>query len=444
MIDRDDRVLVIGGGVAGLVTALDLARAGLRPIVLEAGESCGGVLSSHRVAGLTLDAGAESFATGRPAVGELVARLGLTDRVAEPNPVGAWVRFVGGAAPLPATSLLGIPGHPTAPDVRRVIGLAGVLRSRADALLPARIGAGDGTSLGGLVRTRMGRRVLERLVEPVAGGVYATDPAELEVASISPGLPQALIDTGSLAGAARRLRGGGQRSGSAVATLSGGLHTLVTSLVEAVVAAGGQIRTGQSVDSLVRDGSGWRVDAGGESLSASRVVLALPAPGTGHLLETAIPEGSTDVMEAPITRVAIVTLVIDDRPWAKVDAQQIAGVGQCRRPQLVAGGDVRTVAPTVGQPQDVASGSGELGQPRPFRGGVGQRLGPHLIHPGRDQHTGAAGSGIQPVVVDDQRDDRDPGDGCIQKVRGRLRDRRRQQVPRRRGRQGEHHPGRRQ
>jgi len=139
MIDRDDRVLVIGGGVAGLVTALDLAGAGLRPIVLEAGESCGGVLSSHRVAGLTLDAGAESFATGRPAVGELVARLGLTDRIAEPNPVGAWVRFVGGVAPLPATSLLGIPGDPTAPDVRRVIGLAGVLRSRADALLPARI-----------------------------------------------------------------------------------------------------------------------------------------------------------------------------------------------------------------------------------------------------------------------------------------------------------------
>lgn len=312
MIDRDDRVLVIGGGVAGLVTALDLAGAGLRPIVLEAGESCGGVLSSHRVAGLTLDAGAESFATGRPAVGELVARLGLTDRIAEPNPVGAWVRFVGGVAPLPATSLLGIPGHPTAPDVRRVIGLTGVLRSRADAFLPARIGAGDGTSLGSLVRTRMGRRVLERLVEPVAGGVYATDPADLEVASISPGLPQALIDTGSLAGAARRLRGGGQRSGSAVATLSGGLHTLVTSLVEAAVAAGGQIRTGQSVDSLVRDGSGWRFDAGGESLAASRVVLAMPAPATRHLLATAIPDASTDLLDAPITRVAIVTLVIDD------------------------------------------------------------------------------------------------------------------------------------
>ena len=313
MSDRDDaRVLVIGGGVAGLVVALDLAGAGLRPIVLEAGENCGGVLSSHRVAGLTLDAGAESFATGRPAVGELLTRLGLTDRITEPNPVGAWVRFVGGAAPLPATSLLGIPGHPTAPDVRRVIGLPGVLRCRADALLPARIGARDGTSLGSLVRTRMGSRVLERLVEPVAGGVYATDPAELEVASISPGLPQALLDTGSLAGAARRLRGGGQRAGSAVATVSGGLHTMVASLVEAVESAGGEIRTGQSVDRLVRDGADWRVDGRDGSLTASRAVLALPAPAARDLLATAVPDASTGVLQAPITRVAIVTLVIDD------------------------------------------------------------------------------------------------------------------------------------
>ena len=114
----------------------DRARPGtgraLRPIVLEASSTVGGVLSAHRVGELTLDAGAESFATGRPAVTELIAELGLAERVSLPNPLGAWVRHRAGSAPLPATGFLGIPGRPWAADVRRVIGLPGVLRCAAD------------------------------------------------------------------------------------------------------------------------------------------------------------------------------------------------------------------------------------------------------------------------------------------------------------------------
>ena len=257
-------MLVIGGGIAGLVAALELARrrapaaACWRPA-----SSCGGVVSAHRVGGLTLDAGAESFATARPAVTELLAELGLADRIAEPNPVGAWVRHRAGAAPLPAAGLLGIPGRPMGrrrPPGDRAARRAALL-ARRRAADPGRL-ARDGPRLGGVVRSRMGRRVLDRLVEPVAGGVYAADPDALEVAAPSrPGLPQALLRR-RVAG-----RGGPAAARRRRAVRVGGGHPVRRPAHAGAARWSGpsrppaaQIRTGAPVAGWSVTERGWRVD----------------------------------------------------------------------------------------------------------------------------------------------------------------------------------------
>src|SRR3954471_18148693 len=86
-------VLVIGGGISGLLAAREFARSGVRTTVFEASDAWGGCVGSHTVAGLTLDSGAESFATRNSAVADLAAELGIAGEIVAPNPGGAWVQL---------------------------------------------------------------------------------------------------------------------------------------------------------------------------------------------------------------------------------------------------------------------------------------------------------------------------------------------------------------
>ena len=301
--------IVVGGGIAGLVVAWELCRAGRQTEILEAGPDVGGCIAPHTLAGLRLDAGAESYATGTPVVGDLIRDLGLEASVVEPNPVGAWVRHGRGSARLPSASLLGIPSHPLAADVRAVLGPLGAARAALDLVLPAGVGADRDGSLGALVGRRMGRRAVDRLVEPVAGGVYSADPAELDVDVVAPRLRQALRDNGSLAKAVRTLRGGGARPGSAVAGLSGGLFTLVEALRAAIVGLGGTISTGTSVRSLRQSDGTWDLATSDGARTGRTVVLAVPGPPAVALLAGVDITAPAD--SAASSDVLLVSLVLD-------------------------------------------------------------------------------------------------------------------------------------
>ncbi|MEV7974101.1 FAD-dependent oxidoreductase [Cellulomonas sp. NPDC089187] len=312
--------IVVGGGVAGLVAARDLAQSGLRTVVLEGWRSPGGLVGRHEVDGLMLDAGAESFATRGGVVADLAGELGLTGRVVHPEPYGAWVRLPRGAGPLPRTGLLGIPAHPFAADVRRTLGWAGSLRAAMDRVLPARHGlrpAGEVTTLGDLVRARMGRRVLDRLVRPVVAGVHAAEPDSIAADAVAPGLVAAVRTEGALSAAVRALRANAP-AGSAVNSLAGGLHVLVDALAEDLRLNGGELRCESTVTGVRRAAGAarFRVQTAAGTLTAPRLVVATPA--ATDLLTDVAPE-LAGLHTDPGADIVLATLVLnapelDDHP----------------------------------------------------------------------------------------------------------------------------------
>ena len=293
-------IVVVGGGVAGLVTAWELARGGLEVTLLESSDQLGGAVARHRVDGLDLDAGADSFAVAGPAVSDLVTDLGLSDLLVTPDPVGAWVLHDRGAAPLPAGGVLGIPAHPWARDTRRALGTPAALRAGLDRVLPARVTA---PTVGALARRRMGRAVVRRLVEPVAGGVYSVDPDRLEVATVAPRLLPLLGETGSLAAAVRALRPD-RRPGSAVMGLRGGMFELVVALERACVKAGVTIRRGVRAERLEADDRAIRLTTTDGDVPVDALVLAADSPGLWPAADLARPHADvllvTLVVQAPV------------------------------------------------------------------------------------------------------------------------------------------------
>lgn len=302
-------VVVIGAGIAGLAAAHRLLARGSAVTVVEAAERVGGKLLPGEIAGVRVDLGAESMLARRPEAVGLACEAGLADRLLPPATATASIWTRGALRPMPKGHVMGVPG--TAAALAGVLSGDGLARIERDAELP-RTEVGDDVAVGEYVAARLGREVVDRLVEPLLGGVYAGDAYRISMRSAVPQLFQAARTHDSLTAAVRDIQAkavANQQTGPVFMGIEGGVGGLPLAVAESVRARGGRILTGTPVTQLRRDaGSGWRVTAGDQVLHADAVIVAVPAPAAAALLTGEAPGAAAELRTIEYASMALITL----------------------------------------------------------------------------------------------------------------------------------------
>ncbi|MET9856234.1 protoporphyrinogen oxidase [Streptomyces sp. NPDC006450] len=312
-------VVVIGGGIAGLAAAHRLLGQGLRVTLLEAGPRLGGKLRSGELAGLRVDLGAESVLARRPEALELARAVGLGGALQPPATATArlWTRGV--LRPLPGGHVMGVPGDLAPLAASGVLSAEGLARAGAeDALAPEEIG--EDVALGEYVAARLGHEVVDRLVEPLLGGVYAGNAYRISMRAAVPQLFEAARSHASLGEGVRELQARAARAGQTGPVFSGidgGIGRLPLAVAEACRAAGARILLDTPAHELTRTATGWRVVAdapgGAEAIEAAGVVLAVQAGPAARLLDRIAPAAATELRGVEYASMALVTMALRRR-----------------------------------------------------------------------------------------------------------------------------------
>jgi oxygen-dependent protoporphyrinogen oxidase len=285
------RVVIVGGGITGLTTAYKLLAKGdgFDVTLFEAADRLGGKIRTVRRDGLVLDGGPDAFVTQKPQAIDLCRELGLGDRLIETTPANrrVFIMRAGELIALPEGMVLAIPTRVLPLARSRLFSPLGMGRMGLDLLLPR--GGEEDESISSFIGRRLGREALERLAEPLLGGIYAGDPRELSIRATFPQLVELERKHRSLVLGMLRSRKPGRRGPppSAFMSLRTGVADLVDCLGERIRALGGTVHLSTSVDQVERRETFAvrvsRADAS-DTVLADSVVLAAPLHVAARLL----------------------------------------------------------------------------------------------------------------------------------------------------------------
>ncbi len=355
------RIAILGGGISGLSAAFRLLELSAKHEVpldvtlLERGPRLGGPLCTIREQGFIAEAGADSFLTEKPWALDLVRRLGLDGELIGTRAEfrrtyvvhnGALVEIPEGFSLLAPTRLLPMLRSP-------LLSPLGKLRMMIEPLIPRRRGHRD-ESLASFVTRRLGREVLERIAQPLAGGIYTADPERLSLHATLPRFADMEARHGSvirgLRAAARKQDGKSGQSGgtsgarwSLFASLRGGIGTMIDALAQRL---GETVRRNVEVVALERIGGGgaterkarWRVVmADGAALEADAVICALPAYRAAPLFEPHAPALARALGTIGYASAAVVNLAYRESDFPRAPRSFGFVVPAIERRRIIAG-----------------------------------------------------------------------------------------------------------
>ena len=322
MTDRasTDRVVVIGGGLTGLVAARRLvvrAQAQRRPldvVLIEAKPRVGGAIWTDRRDGFLLEGGADSFITNKPAGVELCRELGLDGSLigTDSSRRRSFVVRNGRLLPVPEGFVLMAPSRLGPILTSPILSWRGKLRLLMERFVPRKRDGSD-ESLASFVKRRLGREALDRLVQPLVGGIYTADPNDLSIRATLPQFPAMERDHGSLIRASRaRPKADRDASGARYGlfvTPADGMEALPKALAASLPA--GTIRLDCPVRRIMRpDPLGpWRIELlDGPPIDASAVLLATEAHASARLVDGFDPDLALHLRSIPYASSAIATV----------------------------------------------------------------------------------------------------------------------------------------
>jgi oxygen-dependent protoporphyrinogen oxidase len=322
------RIVVIGGGISGLAAAHRLAERSPQSkhtpeiLLLEASPRLGGVIRTERREGFLLEAGPDSFISEKPAAVELVKRLGITSRLIETNEAHrrSFIARNGRLHAVPEGFQLLAPSRFWPFATTGIFSWTGKARMALDLLLPRRANANgsDDESLARFVRRRLGREALERMAQPMVGGIYTADPENLSLRATMPRFLEMEREHGSLIRAMwrqRRKAQGALSKGTSGARYSlflsfdQGMQVLVDELAARLDDVSTRLKT--KVESLACDAATkqWKINVGpDETIRADAVCLALPAYTSARLLRETDAELADELEAIPYASTATINL----------------------------------------------------------------------------------------------------------------------------------------